>query len=277
MLLQLEIELDFLHGSIGLGAYLLDRYQYSASKMLIFDSLTALIHKLNDCAKDSRNLGMAHGICAYIIFLIRYDLLFKRSDVRMMIVSCVDTLLSFKKSKDDLAKGAGFFPSIVEDIEKIDFNIPLGWCYGDLTVCITLLKAGIYLDKQVYKDIASEVVTNTISRNTTDTAFIRDASFCHGSVGIVKGYLQLRDINNSQDYLSETIDNWVEKTIELCYHSGGIGGYKKFCGTEILNGIESDKYDSIVGMLDGTSGVGLVLTDYLYKNNINWERLFFWD
>ncbi|MFB6454997.1 lanthionine synthetase C family protein [Chitinophaga sp. Hz27] len=277
--MQQKRNTDLLHGSLGLAAYFLDRYH---AGFLSMDRFTlageAMRHNLDlitglatvpasEASKDVFiNCGMAHGTISLISFLSRYhELAANKQEIATSIKAGVDNLMQYKST--DPASVA-VFPSIVKlsggSIQST-YEVPLGWCYGDTIISIGLYHAAKALNDEVLMQEAEELALTATRRNTPKKAIIHDACLCHGGAGLAHMYRKWYGFTGNKIF-EENYQLWMEQTLELCYHDGGYGGFKKYNGGPFIE---------VHGLLDGAAGMGLVLTDYLGENNdsSDWDRV----
>ncbi|ADB40683.1 lanthionine synthetase C family protein [Spirosoma linguale] len=289
-------DLDFLHGGLGMGIYLLSRYPKNPPlRRLINEVLDQLIdlidhdimgslpvnlimNAISPGASPARffNLGMAHGASAYLVFLARYLTQFpghpRALDVMSRLVNYIKT---FYRPATGNEGQEGAFPDIINFGRHGVYRVPLGWCYGDLTLSIGFLMAGEVMDDPALRQFAETIALTTLQRDSLEAAHLSDACFCHGTTSMAQAYRIWYRASGNQAF-KKAYEHWITLTLEMGRFSDGIGGYKKFTGTDtgLPGGIP--KYDRITGLLDGATGIGLVLTDYLEQDKIDWERFLLW-
>ena len=287
-------DLDFLYGGLGLGHYLLSRQGSSATAAAraveVSDLIVDLVYRqlkgeiaVNLAADPSTgpgtppalNTGMAHGMSAVVVYLSRYLARFpEKEHARETLSLLVDRLLRFKNPQAAPDGAESVFPSIVRGSEAVSYEVPLGWCYGDVTVSIALLHAGKVLGSDELVKLAESVALAATHRDSPETAIVRDACFCHGTASLAQAYrIWYQHTGNPQ--FGRSYLHWINKTLEMGSFTDGVGGYKKFSGTETPGG--KYKYESMPGMLDGSCGIGLVLSDFLGTKQLDWERFFLWN
>jgi hypothetical protein len=268
-------DMDFLHGSAGILVSWLNKKGASAQvreeiRILMpkyVKAVNAYLDGLNDPAAEKKivNCGMAHGLISQIMILSLYTTKFKDAAYIPLIQRLVKLLVSVQADSDNHMDSN--FPSIVNlsDLKPDNkYRVPLGWCYGDTVVSIGLAKAGEVLNDRQMINQAYQVAARSMLRETNQQAIVVDASFCHGSSSIAHTYNKWRWQSNTTTF-DAAYQKWIERTLELCQYTDGIGGYKKF---------EGDKFTPEAGLLDGAAGVALVLSDYLYEQKSNWDAVF---
>ncbi|SHL16976.1 Lanthionine synthetase C-like protein [Chitinophaga jiangningensis] len=275
--MQLKSNTDLLHGSLGLAAYFLDRYQSGAVALSSIREIGEAIRLSLDKVVHDRqapqeevyvNCGMAHGIVSMILFLVKYHPLADNQDaVSASLKAGVDCLLQFKSTDP---ASISLYPSIVKvNAVGIDttYNIPLGWCYGDIIVSIGLYRAGSLLQDNDLLREAECLALAAAKRNTPRTALVHDACLCHGGAGLAHMYKKWYRFTGNEIF-NASYHLWMDKTLELSNHPDGIGGFKKYNGGPFVQ---------MAGILDGAAGMGLVLMDYLQgdQEDNDWDRVLF--
>jgi hypothetical protein len=123
----------------------------------------------------------------------------------------------------------------------------LGWCYGDLTIALTLARVGQTLERQDLVDEAKRIGLHAAMRDE-NSAMVKDAGICHGSAGLMLIFQMLNEIIPMPEF-EKASDYWFENTIVRFKENGLEGFYANKAG----NLIEE------TGLLEGYSGVGLCL------------------
>lgn len=260
--------IDFLHGLIGIGFYLLERN--NSSKEYSVSNLSKIVDyldksKISDGAivkwrynekKLSKpfNISLSHGVSSIVVFLCRliksgafsenYNL-----KIKQMLQGAVQYLLSNRVDVDRL--GCCFASSSIE-CDDYPHRSRLAWCYGDLGVATALLEAGNTLHDSSVRDIAIQVLLYSAKRRDIKANYVNDFCVCHGSVGIAQTFrsqgiaLGLRDLLDAANYWeNDTLSRVVmdgQGRYTLLYYDPENGGYRESCG-----------------ILDGISGAGLYL------------------
>lgn len=276
--------IDYLHGALGMAVYFLDRYEgdgITGDRMKeigqsmanrLEDSIHSGIRNnqfmsgQNDDDGRYFNCGMAHGLVSAIMFLSKYYTRVDGSDrIKKTLQAATTRLLQFKSGDPHTL---AFFPSIVKVSNgtiQSTYNIPLGWCYGDMTISIALYNAGMALEDLALLNEATTLALETTKRDTKQTSLVYDACFCHGSAGVAHIYKKWYRFTRHPDFKA-SYQFWIRKTLDLCSFEDGIGGYKKCTG---------DSWSNEYGILDGACGPALVLTDFLSnRNDTDWDRFF---
>ncbi len=260
--------IDFLHGLIGIGFYLLERN--NSSKEYSVSNLSKIVDyldksKISDGSivkwrynekKLSKpfNISLSHGVSSIVVFLCRLIKSGAFSEnynvkIKQMLQGAVQYLLSNRVDVNRL--GCCFASSSIE-CEDYPQRSRLAWCYGDLGVATALLEAGNTLHDSSVRDIAIQVLLYCAKRRDIKANYVNDFCVCHGSVGIAQIFrsqgvaLGMKELLDAADYWEKdtlsrvVIDDQGRHT--LLYYDPENGGFR-----------ESG------GILDGISGAGLYL------------------
>jgi hypothetical protein len=191
--------LDLLHGALGMGHYLLARLTLAPERAELIEACEAVVDGIAQQVEaglafnefvpgytdeDARyvNCGMAHGVVANLMFLVKYLPLTPQPERVRTALQDTQQLLRRYRSADDSTLSA--YPSIVMIKEhgiETYYGIPLGWCYGDTTVSLGLYHAGRALGDDALVAEAQALAERATRRATPATALTYDAGFCHGT------------------------------------------------------------------------------------------------
>jgi len=189
------------------------------------------------------NLGLAHGvpsIIAAILPALKIPTLFERTK-RLLIQSC-DWLL---QQELDAPQSVSCFASSCND----NNGSRLGWCYGDLTIALTLARVGKALELPSYVDKAKKVSLHAAKRNSSQ-GMVYDAGLCHGSAGLALIF-QLLHQQFDEPKLLQAANKWLLYTLDL-YREKGLEGFYMYSSL-------TKEYQEDSGFLMGYSGIGLCL------------------
>ncbi len=213
------------------------------------------VYRLNkeQLHEDEYNLGLAHGVPGIIASLLpalEIPEISKRAST--LVVKSCDWLL---RQQYDSVDSVCYYPSYSngKDISR------LGWCYGDLTIALTLVRTGKALNKKNYIEIARNISLRAASRDVT-TTLIADAGICHGSVGLALLFKLLYAHFRENDLLQAS-NFWRDHTLTLFKVNGLAGLYK-------YNGV-TKQHEECDGFLEGYAGIGLTLLS-LENNQLDW-------
>jgi lantibiotic biosynthesis protein len=272
--------LDYIHGSLGIVYYFYNRRNdnkissenYKIAVKNILQRIDCYIDSIEEYDGNSNrdlflNLGFAHGILSIMVFLSKN--IKQQKSIETQLRKLLRILLSFEKDQEG---GNSKFPSIINLNNKIvdvkKYDVPLGWCYGDLIIAYSIYIAGEALRDLGVTQKAEIIASDTCKKLSQANYIINDACFCHGSSGLAYLYKRLYNLSGNMEFKRAYLF-CINKTIELCSFENGIGGYKKFSGKE---------YENNIGILDGASGPAIVLLDYLYESSdSSWAKVFMID
>lgn len=212
------------------------------------------------------NLGLAHGIMGILKLLLSlYDTTANttKETIRNMAIGICDFMFTIASKelilkKENAIFGGYFIPNNL----KRDSNSRLGWCYGDLSIGYILYQAGKTFKNQKVIDFALEILEYTTKRRTLDETMVYDAGICHGSAGVAHIYNRIWHYTKLPIFKDAT-DFWIGRTLDFAIHDDGVAGYKKY------NPIQKN-YENDFGLLEGSSGIGLVLLSYI-TGDFSWD------
>jgi hypothetical protein len=229
---------DFLHDGLGAVLYAIDRFPDSRAVACVG---TALAH-LTAIADGPLNLGLAHGAAAMISLAAKAtasELLAPRA--RALITRLVERIVAASNP----AGVRSMFPRQI-DATNQPMGSPssrLGWCNGDLGIALALDHAG-------YTQLAGEIFSHVALHRDPDNGEIRDASLCHGSMGVAHAF---RRIGNSR-----CADAWLDRA--MVDADAGFPFHMQSGPVVCTN------------MLQGVAGIGLALIASIDDAEPAWDR-----
>lgn len=251
-------DFDFLHGSIGIGLYFVERYK-DGSKIAknILKNILIALDKNKVIVDNSRitwqnfnnisDISISHGISAIIIFLCQ--LVSIGFEYKNLPINLLQKANNYILSQEiDKAKYNSYFP-YTSDQEQIKGS-RLAWCYGDLGISIALLKSSDILKNKQLETKAFEVLLYNTTRKNLKENLVDNDGLCHGSSGISLIYNYVNKKYTSDAFL-QCEKFWIDQTIQI---------YLENKNTKELN------------MLEGISGTGLVLLNSLYDTGTEWSK-----
>jgi len=274
---------DFLHGALGYAFYFFTRYRATENKELqekyeaiilesIHDLKNLAIRKGDtiswssflDVTKERKgaNLSFAHGISGIIDFLSRlYTHETFKIESQELLHGGIKFLLEHEAmDRTDLS----LFPNWIEENSEIEYNSRIAWCYGDLGIGTSLLRAGIAIDDSSLQKKAVGILEHCSFRRSPSTSLVLDAGFCHGSFGNALIFKRIfKETGNK--LFKEAFHFWMEDGLKKSVHHDGFAGYKQW------NGLEN-KWVPKLSLLEGVAGIGLVMVDYLSEKDNNWDQ-----
>jgi len=203
------------------------------------------VFRLNTEAAEKKefNLGLAHGVPGIIAALIP-ALAIPQLKAR------VETLITYScnwliEQRINTAEHELTFPAVAGGSSASR----LGWCYGDLTIALTLARAGQALNISKFTDIARETALFSSKKNA-EAGQIFEAGICHGSSGLITIFQLLNEILD-EPQLEQAALKWLDFTLQL-YKDNDLKGFTGFTA-------EPDEYEHNTGFLTGYAGIGLAL------------------
>ncbi len=274
---------DFLHGAMGYGFYFLSRYEHTENSDLkkayqsYLDELITTLETLSisegdtlkwestlDIEKGNKgfNLSLSHGISSILNFLSRLHRFeaFKES-TRKLIRGGANYILGFE---DKNPENLSLFPSWVETTVSPEYKSRIAWCYGDLGIGLSLLRAGKALNDVAMQQHALNILNHTTNRKADDETQVVDAGVCHGSYGNALIYRRLCQERNTNSF-EKMFNYWMTDGIEKAVHKDGYAGYKQW------NGLKKE-WTPELSLLEGIAGIGLVLIDCLSDEPNTWDE-----
>ncbi|WP_422079377.1 lanthionine synthetase C family protein [Ulvibacterium sp.] len=273
---------DFLHGAIGYALYFVNRYKNTKSKDLKQRYKTFLlrfIDLLNENSetegneklkwisiqtrgelRDQYNLSLSHGMAGIIGILTKlcvHDNF--RTLAKPMLTKAINYVLGYKKE----TKSFFLFPNLVS--KNGEENVPsrLGWCYGDLGIGIRLWFASKALDDKILGDEALAILKHSAKRRTPEKTLLVDASLCHGSYGVALIFLRIYK-ETLDPIFKEAFEFWIQDGVNRAVQGNGYAGYKQWR--------HDDVWSEEVSLLEGISGIGLTIIDYLADFDTAWDE-----
>ncbi|MBT2620618.1 lanthionine synthetase C family protein [Chryseobacterium sp. ISL-6] len=264
---------DFLHGAIGIGIYFLQKFKKGDIKSKKI--LNILLKFLYDSAIKENgiikwknhnnivNISLSHGMTSIVLFLLELSKLNIKFDydIEQLVKGAISFILA---QEIDLKTYNSFYPftSIEQQKDKIHGS-RLSWCYGDLGIAIMLRKSSEIFNQTAWEEKSREILEFSTTRKNSKETTIVDAGICHGSSGVALIFYNEYLKTNNEHY-AKTAQFWLDRTLE--YYKEDPEHFSKVC------------YDTITGnymanpsILDGTSGVGLVLLSFI-TNQLDWSK-----
>ncbi len=266
-------DLDPLYGGLSPLPYFFESKNTKALNYvleLIFNSLkkTTLCnyHFLSKRFSDQEpqyetiNAGLAHGLPGLIFYLSKINLLIPKNEKLELIVTDLINFMIKYKNKDRMS----LFPQ--EFGNTVYLNSRLSWCYGDLTIANTIYFAGKSFNNKAWIDEGINIMMYNTKRLELKQNFVVDAGVCHGASGIAYLFQKFYYETGIKDF-NDTAKYWLDKTFDFSIYEDGAAGFKAFKG-------EQQGYNNEYGMLEGISGIGLVMFSFLSDNELyrKWDR-----
>ena len=262
-------EYDYLHGILGKGLYLLNRKSIAKEDLeYVVDSVYEIAVKEGNYFKYKSsylpkgilvdNLSLSHGSASVINIISRfYERGIKKERSKEIVDKSLNYLLASR-----LENLGSVFPSLLSPEIKPEKS-RLAWCYGDLGIAASLLDMAERMNMSDIRDFAIDTLHKTTKRKDLKSNSVIDAGICHGTSGIAHIFNRVYNSTKEQEF-KNAADYWVSKTIEFARYQDGIAGYKAYSS---LRGL----YNTY-GILEGVSGIGLMLVSWLNSELMDWDE-----
>ncbi len=276
-------QFDFLHGGIGFAYYFLKRYRNSKIPELKERYKLYLSKMISDLERTAQkdpnglkweskfdiqtdlkeyNLSLSHGMSSIIILLTKLHQIADFSNrVTPLLKGAITYIQSQKMSGENLCS---LFPNKILSCNQEVVRTRLAWCYGDLGIGLAFWHASKILKDDDLKNIALEIMKHGARRRTDENTGIVDASICHGSFGNAQIFNHMFKETN-HDLFKEASLYWIDYGLKMAVHEGNNAGYKQWQG-------EDRKWETSTALLDGLSGIGLVIISYIANFKSNWDE-----
>jgi lantibiotic modifying enzyme len=269
---------DFMHGGIGAGIYFLERSAHpTAQKHLvkIVDYLEQQkitsgddIFWMNNFMKSESqklnqeyNLGLAHGIPSVLYFLTKcYEKDIEKAKCQSFLEGAIGWLIKQKLTMKSLS----IYPATTSGNQTPSNPSRLAWCYGDLGIASTIWLAGKTLNKDGWKKEGLEIMLYACERKDLKANNVMDAGICHGAAGVAHFFNRFY-WETKMPIFKETASYWIHETLKMATFNDGLAGYKAWQG-------EAKSWLNEYGLLEGISGIGLVLYSYLSDEEPTWDK-----
>jgi lantibiotic modifying enzyme len=271
-----EKNYDLLHGGLGVASYFLKRKK----KEIVLEFILKLLeiskvdehghryweHEINIGSRKEVgvNFGFAHGlfsISAFFNRVIESGLLHDQKDfLKKKLIEINRFIIHNKFDQNEMNS----FPTWHTPNNKMNYS-RLAWCYGDLPAGLVLLRSAALIDDHKLHLEAVEILRKTLKRVNIEQESVNDAGFCHGSSGIAFLYEKIYSMTNISEFLDQA-NYWMDVTLKKSTFIDGYAGYKTFH--------QNDGWSNSIGLLEGISGIGLVLLSRLDRQKSCMEDLF---
>ncbi|QTL36448.1 lanthionine synthetase C family protein [Pseudoalteromonas viridis] len=199
------------------------------------------------------NLGLAHGVPGIIAALLpAVHIPSLQSRVTTLLLGACDWLLA-QQSPDSTSPACFGSCAGGEHVSR------LGWCYGDLTIAMTLARVGQQLDRPSYIERALEIALHAADRDEK-AGHISDAGLCHGFYGMALIYQILNQLMPHPRFV-QAMQYWVDYSLQQ-YTERGVESLYSY------NGLDKDYHEDF-SFLMGYAGIGMALTT-LFDDDTGW-------
>lgn len=221
------------------------------------------------------NLSLSHGIMSIVALLCKilekYSSNLETKEYSERIIrKSINYILS---NEIDFEKYKSHFPNLSIDYynNKRLFGSRLAWCYGDLGIAYTLLRAAIVLDDKILLNKSITILLDCAKRISYIENNIFDPWFCHGTSGIAYIFKKSFEKTNIEDF-NISANFWLSETINMLSIN-----YKDYIFDKHPN-LKKDffkdkKYSNSI--IEGYTGIAMVLRSFLSaEQDCKWEQFF---
>lgn len=263
---------DLLFGGIGNSMYMfeeceidkliyLEKVLYRTVKENKEGSLIWLSQLLDGSNERGEYLGLAHGAASILAFYTKLSKFQKKgeADLRGICNKIIENILSHKRTNE-----LGLFPSQVAINSKYQ-NLRLAWCHGDLGIAAAIFNAGVTFNNKIWLNKAYDILFHIYkNRSDLDENGIYDANVCHGAAGVAHIFNKVFQYSKIPEFKDAT-EFWMKNILLFAKYEDGLAGFKTM---DHERGLINN-----TGLLNGISGVGLVLFSCLYPDaDLTWDR-----
>ncbi|MBE9468439.1 MAG: hypothetical protein IMY72_09015 [Bacteroidetes bacterium] len=238
------------------------------------DKFGGLKWKTQNATEKNRfyNLGLAHGITSIIAVCLK---IFQIDNINSQIKNNCSYIIqnAFKfleAQKLDEEEYFSKYPDFAFVDKQKRYSSRLAWCYGDLSIGYTLLRAGKILHNDKITNSALDTLRKTVLRRNYKQNNILDPGFCHGISGVAYIYKKIYMLTNESIY-EEANSCWINDLFE-CLNIGVNSFFldiKKITkNREFYNNYKLDN-----SFLMGYSGIGIVLLSHLTDILSDWDDI----
>lgn len=259
---------DYLHGATGIASIFLNaenKYKKHIEYFVnsIYDefydkSSLVKFSKFNDSTfsydfkYNYSNSSFSHGITGLIFVLTKtYNLGIERDKTKIIFKNLTELYKDFEIKEDNsISKYTNYLPNS-------SVSTRMAWCVGDLGISIALWSVGDCLNENEYKQKAISIFDKCYERRQLKENLIFDSGFCHGMSGIAQMFSKIYSMTKEEKYFNCS-RFWIDETLNNDTFNKGYAGYKAW---------QADlEWQDEYSFLEGISGIGLVLIDFLNQD-----------
>ncbi|WP_025146321.1 lanthionine synthetase LanC family protein [Pedobacter jeongneungensis] len=270
---------DILHGSIGIGIYLLKRGK-TECVIDIINSLYINAIKSDDEIKwknifprkqnqNTYDLSLAHGHTGILYFLGKC---YKQKISADLCKVMIDGIFKFyfNNIQNQTIAGA-FWPSKIDESSyksgsKLNELSRLAWCYGDLGTLQVMNLVAIWTKDICIEERTEKLLEETAKRVNIKDNLIDNTYMCHGISGIISVYSSIYR-RRKNPIFKDAAEFWYNELIKL---------YNLY--DDSFHRLQPADVNSLAekGILHGREGILLSILS-LYKSNTSpkWHEVFF--
>jgi lantibiotic modifying enzyme len=206
---------------------------------------------------DFVNFGLAHGLPSLLVSISKvYGLLNTDINIKDTVNKTLNYLLNNKLQNTE----DSFFS------QNSISNSPsrLAWCYGDPGVASAIRVIGNQFNRNDWINFSKDVFKHSQMRLDQTSTGVIDAGICHGTAGLALIFKRQYLATGILDF-DRTSKYWINETLLHSKFSTGLAGYKAYNGPD-------DGWINDIGLLEGISGIGLVLLSSITDVSQDWDK-----
>lgn len=212
---------------------------------------------------DIVNLGLAHGLTGVISILSE---IYNQGICKEKCYLLISGAVKYLKNNQN-TNGKSQFCGIVYSGAEKQSSSRLGWCYGDSSMGLSIIKAGIHCNNSEWVDYGNSVCIKSTER-TLENSDLIEHGICHGYLGAMYIYTRLYKATKNLKYL-ERKEYWYNVAMKNRDFSIDELG---FFQTDLDEDGSVNKYTK-PGLLQGLSGIYLCLASR-DKIEYPWDVIF---
>ena len=235
---------DLFAGLIGKGIYFLKRYEQEDYVLPYLEKIIDIIDEIsvkdkigsywltksviNETEEIIISNGLSHGLPSIISFAA--ECLIKGINVEKS-KKIINEATAWVLSKENpTCQGGNKFPlslPLSEIESKKEPGNRLAWCYGDLGVALSLLKASVAMEDIELKLKSMLIIERLIKVDLEVAAYnvkedCVDLGLCHGAVGVAMMFFRIHELVGEERVL-ERAHYWMDYTFsEISKHKDGV-------------------------------------------------------
>jgi lantibiotic modifying enzyme len=261
-----DYDYDFLHGSLGIGLYFVERHSITNNdytKKIITEFYTNLLRNIQNNFENvisqkeidganSLYFGLAHGIAGILnsIYSSNRYIDFNQDLLKKSILKLLDVLV-----KNELNNEFFKYPNYYDLDNNLIIKSRLAWCQGDLGIGNSLMNSGLLLEDNDLYFKGQKIISRTFDLDINRCG-INDVGICHGISGVLLQKWLYYEKSNIANKSSTTI--WREY---LKKQTKNYSDFKAF---------HKGKYVDEINLLEGATGIALTKLTIENKINKNW-------
>jgi lantibiotic modifying enzyme len=275
-------------GLVGYGVYALERL-HSATGVECLEMVVNRLHEIaehddlgatwftsprfltnqqrSEAPAGHYNLGMAYGTPGVIALLGQVcaceeeKLRGARRKAGQLLERAVPWLLAQQPGNQSFARWIG------PDIKPTPAH--LAWCYGDLGIAIALLQAARATENAGWERAALKIA-HRAARCPVEKSGVAECGLCHGAAGAGHLFNRLYQATGDEA-LKHAACSWLLRALEMSEAGQEAAGIPRSTSEPKL--ATEQRWNTSLGILEGSAGVGLALLAAITDIEPEWDRV----